>query len=433
MRPLAAPSRIITQDKRKWETLVAAQTGKRYVIIGNGIAGTTCAQTLRQNDLSCAIWLITNEPYPLYNRVSLKRLLDGAMPEQKVMMRDLAWHEQQRITLLRETFVTHVNTNEKLVYLNRGGPLPYDALLIASGGWPNMLDVPGADSTPHIYTFMTLDDTKQIIERVQESKTAVTSGGSYMAYDLTEGLSKRGLHVTWLMRGPFWLRRTLDAEGGKLVDEIVARHNIDVVHGEEIREIGVRDGAPHTVIGTTGRAFSGDLIGLGVGLTLNHAFLQETPIERRKGIVTDEYLRTNTADVYAAGDVAEFYDPILGAHRTLGTWDNALAHGRIAGINMAGGREAYLDVPTRSSPIFDTNIVAMGLFEFTDPAIEIIQRTAPSERGGSDYRRFFFREDRLVGAVFLGSPKGRKKVVELIRAQLVYRTASEREALFDVR
>jgi NAD(P)H-nitrite reductase large subunit len=410
-----------------------AHTGKRYVIIGNGIAGTTCAQTLRQNDLSCEIWLITNEPYPLYNRVSLKRLLDGVLPEQKVMMRDLAWHESQRITLLRETYVTHVDTRARVVYLDHGGPLTYDALLVASGGWPNRLDAPGVTGTPHIYTFMTLDDTKQIIARVLESKTAVTTGGSYMAYDLTEGLSKRGIHVTWLMRGPYWLRRTLDADGGRLVDEIVARHDIEVAHGEEIREVIVRDGAPRGVIGTSGREYTGDLIGLGVGLTLNHAFLQETPIARGKGVMTNEYLETTVPGVFAAGDVAEFFDPILGAHRTLGTWDNALSHGRVAAVNMAGGREAYLDVPTRSSPIFDTNIVAMGLFEVTDPTVEAIQRATPGDRGMTDYRRFFFRENKLVGAVFLGSPKGRKKVVELIRAGMEYRTAREREALFEVR
>ncbi len=412
---------------------MAAHMGKRYVIIGNGIAGTTCAQTLRQNDLSCEIWLITNEPYPLYNRVSLKRLLDGVLPEQKVMMRDLTWHAEQRITLLRETYVTHVDTYERVVYLDRGGPLAYDALLVASGGWPNHLDVPGAEKTPHVYTFMTLDDTKQIIARVLESKVAVTTGGSYMAYDLTEGLSKRGIHVTWLMRGPYWLRRTLDAEGGKLVDDIVARHGIEVVHGEEIREVSVCDGAPRGVIGVSGRTYAGDLIGLGVGLTLNHAFLRETPVVCQKGIVTDEYLETNVPGVFAAGDVAEFYDPILGGHRTLGTWDNALGQGRVVAANMAGGREAYLDVPTRSSPIFDTNIVAMGLFEPAGPDVEAIQRMTPGERGHTDYRRFFFRQNKLVGAVFLGSPKGRKKVVELIRAGTTCHTDSERAALFEVR
>ena len=108
---------------------MAADIGRRYVIIGNGIAGTTCADELRKADPACAIWLITNEPYPLYNRVSLPRYLQGALPEQKVMMRDFAWHEQRDITLLTETLATRVDTDERVVYLNHGGPLRYDALL----------------------------------------------------------------------------------------------------------------------------------------------------------------------------------------------------------------------------------------------------------------------------------------------------------------
>lgn len=144
---------------------MAGDGGRRYVIIGNGIAGTTCAQALRKNDISCSIWLITNESYPLYNRVSLKRLLDGVLPEQKVMMRDFAWHEQQRITLLTETRVIHVDTEERVVYLDQGSPLRYDALLLASGGRAQALDVPGGEEARNMYSFISLDDTKAIIVR----------------------------------------------------------------------------------------------------------------------------------------------------------------------------------------------------------------------------------------------------------------------------
>src|SRR5215831_16716406 len=110
----------------KGELHLAADVGKRYVIIGNGIAGTTCAQMLRKNDLSCEITLITNEPYPLYNRVSLPRYLQGLLPEQRVMIRDFAWHEEQRLTLLTDTLVTAVDTSERVVYLDKGVRLRYD-------------------------------------------------------------------------------------------------------------------------------------------------------------------------------------------------------------------------------------------------------------------------------------------------------------------
>jgi NAD(P)H-nitrite reductase large subunit len=412
---------------------LAAEVGKKYVIIGNGVAGTTCAQILRKNDIACDITLITNELYPLYNRVSLPRFLQGVLTEQKVMIRDFDWHTQQRITLLTETLVTRVDTAERTVYLSKGDPLTYDGLLIATGGWANPLRVPGVRGTAHIYNFVTLDDTKELIARALESKHAVTLGGSFIAYELSEGFNKRGCHVTWLMRGPYWLRTTLDEEGGRLVDEIATHHGVEVVHGVEINEVIPADGVPKAVLANSGKEYPAGVIGVGLGLTLNHGFLNGDSIERRSGIVVNEYLETTAPGVYAAGDVAEFYDTMIGQHHTMGTWDNALAHGRIAAVNMAGGREPYEDVPTYTSPLFDTNIAVMGVAESNNPQLTSISRLMPGDRGGKDYRKFFFKDNQLVGAVFIGSPKGRKKVVNLIQTRQEYATPAERLALFEVR
>ncbi|HEU5344149.1 MAG TPA: FAD-dependent oxidoreductase [Ktedonobacterales bacterium] len=412
---------------------MAAEVGKKYVIIGNGIAGTTCAQELRKNDPACDIWLITNEPHPLYNRVSLPRYLQGLLPEEKVFIRDFAWHEEQRVTLLTETLVTRVDTEERVVYLNHGGPLRYDALLVATGGWANKLEAPGAEGVANIFNFVTMDDTRELIARALESKVAVTSGGSFIAYELTEGLNVRGVHVTWLMRGPYWLRSILDREGGELVDSIARAHGVEVIHGESIERVVAANGQPQHIVATSGKAYPADMIGVGLGLTLNHGFLSDTAIERKTGIVANEYLETNVPGVYTAGDVAEFYDSMIGVHHTMGTWDNALAHGRVVARNMAGGREAYRDVPTYTSPLFNTNIAVMGIAESNNPALTSNSHSAPGDKGNTDYRKFFFKEHRLVGAVFIGSPKGRKKMVEMIRTEREFPTQAEREALFDVR
>jgi NAD(P)H-nitrite reductase large subunit len=428
MRPAEHIARAASEELE-----LAAEVGKKYVIIGNGIAGTTCAQTLRKNDPACQIWLLTNEPYPLYNRVSLPRFLQGVLAEEKVMIRNREWHEQQAITLMTETVATRVDTDERVVYLERGGPLRYDVLLVATGGWANKLRVPGAEGTRHIYNFVTLDDTKEIIARALETKTAVTSGGSFIAYEMTEGLNVRGVHVTWLMRGPYWLRTILDETGGRLVDAIATRHGVEVIHGEEIGQVVARDGVPAGVVTSTGRQIEAECIGVGLGLTLNHAFLDGTAIERRAGVIANDYLETNVPGVYAAGDLAEFFDPTIGRHHTMGTWDNALAHGRVAAVNMAGGREPYVDVPTYTSPLFDTNIAVMGIAETNNPDLESVMREMPGEKSGVDYRKFFFKQHRLVGAVFIGSPKGRKKVVELIRTGLECPTPASRDALFEVR
>jgi NAD(P)H-nitrite reductase large subunit len=406
---------------------------RRYVIIGNGIAGTTAADTLRKNDPNCSIHLLTNEPYPLYNRVSLPRFLQGIIVEQKVMIRDFAWHEQRNITLVTETLITDINTEERVVMTGDGKKYPYDALLVATGGWANPLHVPGAEGTRHIYNFVTLDDTKSIIARMLESRTALAYGGSFISYELCDGFAVRKLDTTWLMRGPYWLRSSLDPDGGEVVDNIAKKFGVTVIHGDEIDSVIPRNGVPAYVKTKQGREIQADVIGVGLGITLNTTILASTAIEVRSGIVVNEYLETNVPGVYSAGDVAEFYDPTIGKHHTMGTWDNAMAHGRIVGVNMAGGHEAYIDVPTYTSPLFDVNIAVVGTAETNNPELQSIALREPGEKGNENYRKLFFRENKLVGVLMIGSPKGRKKLVEIVKNQQVIETAADHEALLTLK
>jgi NAD(P)H-nitrite reductase large subunit len=406
---------------------------RRYVIIGNGIAGTTTADTLRKNDPNCSIHLLTNEPYPLYNRVSLPRFLQGVIVEQKVMIRDFAWHEQRNIQLITETMVNGVNTEERVVVTDNGQTLPYDALLVATGGWANPLRTPGVEGTKHIYNFVTLDDTRTIIARMLESRTALAYGGSFISYELCDGFAVRKLDTTWLMRGPYWLRSSLDPEGGEVVDNIAKKFGVHVIHGDQIESVVPNNGVPGYVKTKQGREIQADVIGVGLGITLNTQILANTPVEVRSGVVVNEYLETNVPGVYSAGDVAEFYDPTIDQYHTMGTWDNAMAHGRIVGVNMAGGHEAYIDVPTYTSPLFDVNIAVVGTAETNNAELQSIARREPGEKGNENYRKLFFRENKLVGVLMIGSPKGRKKLVEIVKNQQVIESAAEREALLQLK
>ncbi len=406
---------------------------RRYVIIGNGIAGTTAADTLRKNDPNCSIHLLTNEPYPLYNRVSLPRFLQGVIVEQKVMIRDFAWHEQRNINLVTETMVTEVNTDERVIVTGDGQKYPYDSLLVATGGWANPLRIPGVEGTRHIYNFVTLDDTKTIIARMLESRTALAYGGSFISYELCDGFAVRKLNTTWLMRGPYWLRSALDSEGGEVVDNIAKKFGVNVIHGDEIESVVPQNGVPAYVKTKKGREIQADVLGVGLGITLNTTILAHTAVEVRSGIVVNEYMETNVPGVYSAGDVAEFYDPTIGKHHTMGTWDNAMAHGRIVGVNMAGGHEAYIDVPTYTSPLFDVNIAVVGTAETNNPELQSIALREPGEKGNENYRKLFFRENKLVGVLMIGSPKGRKKLVEIVKNQQVIETSAEREALLTLK
>jgi len=131
----------------------------RFVIIGNGAAGTYAAEQLRKDDAACEIVMIDDEKYTLYNRVSLPRYLKGVLLEQRVYVRDQEWHDKNRIDLRLETKVTQVDFEHKTVMLEPGGELGYDKLLIATGGRPNPLTVPGAGTAPSVFNFQYFDET----------------------------------------------------------------------------------------------------------------------------------------------------------------------------------------------------------------------------------------------------------------------------------
>jgi NAD(P)H-nitrite reductase large subunit len=398
---------------------------RRYVIVGNGVAGTMCAETLRKNDPHCRITLFTDEPYPLYNRVALPPFLKGQTPETKVLMRTREKHEQNRVDLRLETRITAVCVEEKTVTTHTGEEEPYDALLVATGGRPNGLPVPGGDLRG-VVNFQTLDDSKEIDERIRESRTAVATGGSYIAYELTEAFRARGLETTWVMRGPRFLRRTLDREGGRIVDAIAADHGVRVVHGEEIGEVHGKDGAVTHAHTTGGQEIEADMLGLGLGLTLNTEFLEGTGVQIEGGIRTDEKLRTNVPGIYAAGDVAVFYDTFLEAHSRMGTWDNASSQGRLVARNMAGADEPYVEVPTYTTTMFHSKLRVVGITPENSAEVESL---AKSDYDARTYTRLFFLHDRLVGAVAIGEMRNRRDLLTLIKTKAALATESEREAV----
>jgi 3-phenylpropionate/trans-cinnamate dioxygenase ferredoxin reductase subunit len=183
---------------------VSCRDGTQYVIIGNGIAGTTAAEVLRRADPGGCVSLITDEPYPLYNRVALPRFLKGQVREEKVLMRTPEAHEKLGINLLLETKVTAVSLEERVVLTDRGQAIPFDRLLIASGGRPNRLSVPGADACG-VFNFQTLDDTKAILEALKTARRAWKLPGSSGVPGFCTG--------TWTRREGKWLTGLPDGPG----------------------------------------------------------------------------------------------------------------------------------------------------------------------------------------------------------------------------
>lgn len=389
---------------------------RNYVIIGNGVAGTSAAETIRKADPVARIVLIAEEPYPLYNRVALPPYLKLKVTEKKVLMRTVEQHQQKNIELLLNTRAETLDISNKIVTASNGEQYPYDALLLATGGAPNRIDAPGADTRGVCY-FQTLDDTNEILEIAQTAKHAVTFGGSYISYELTEGFASRGILTAWVMRGPRFLRQILDDVGGQMVEKLAAMHDVSIIHGDEPGHIDAKSGTVVAAWTKTKKRMPADLVGCGFGLRINTRICRGTDIHLHRGILTDRFLETNVPGIYAAGDCAEFYDMYLHIYNMLGTWESAGLQGRLAAANMMtehpGDRQPFAHVPTYTSTLFDSRITVFGSTPADQPMLESVMAY---DMDSFYYKRLFFHEHLLVGGVLIGSAaKSRTPLLQLVK------------------
>jgi 3-phenylpropionate/trans-cinnamate dioxygenase ferredoxin reductase subunit len=240
-------------------------------------------------------------------------------------------------------------------------------------------------------------------------------GGSFIAYELAEGIVfRKRARVTWIQRGPWFLRYVLDSEGGQLCRQLGEAAGVEFICQDEVARFSRCNG--HFLAETQqGRKVEFEMMAYGVGLDYYTEPTRDTGIELKRGIVTDAKLRTNAPDVYAAGDVAVFFDRMVGKLNQMGTWDNAMAHGKVAAHNMAGEEEDFFDVPTYTTTMFGSTMAVMGVTPDVQPDLDSV-RTFSFDEGF--FRKLFFLEDRLVGAIMIGPPKGRKKLIEIMHSRV---------------
>jgi len=309
-------------------------------IVGNGIAGVSAALRLRELEPSCRITLISGESRYHYSRPALMYLYMGHMTYQDVKpYEDHVW-EEQRIDLVRD-WVVSIDTRQQQLVLHKGGALPFDRLLLATGSRSNKFGWPGQD-LPGVQGLYDLMDLRQLYENSAHCREAVIVGGGLIGIELAEMLLSRGVRVTFLVReGSYWAN-VLPAEESAMINDLVRHHGIDLRLETELSRIEAGgDGRVARVVTSAGESLDCQFVGLTAGVSPNIALAEGTPLETKRGFVVDPQLRTNVADIYAAGDCAEIRQPGQERHLLQQVWYTGKAQGRHAAEVLCGSEEPY--------------------------------------------------------------------------------------------
>ena len=335
--------------------------GRRYVIIGSGVAGLSAAEAIRQHDPVGEVTVVGDDPHGYYSRPGLAYYLNRTIPERQLFPRS---PEE-----LRDLFPNRVHAQvtalwpeSHAIILQDGRRLKYDRLLIATGSRSTTPDFPGNDLA-NIVKLDTLEDVRGILKLAGRGRPAVVVGGGIIAVELAEGLAARDMRVHYFLRGDRFWSSMLDETESRLVERGLAKEGIQLHYRTQVAKAVGKRGSVVAVETKAGEIIPCTVLGTAIGVRPQMELAQRAGLTTDRGVLVNEYLETSAADVYAAGDVAQVRDPSTGGTWSEALWPTARMQGQVAGANMAGScivctRRALL---TRSASVVSSQLPSARL------------------------------------------------------------------------
>jgi NADPH-dependent 2,4-dienoyl-CoA reductase/sulfur reductase-like enzyme/predicted acylesterase/phospholipase RssA len=391
-----------------------------FLLIGGGLASATAAETLRKEGADGKIAIISAEDSLPYHRPPLsKQFLLGKQKMERIVVHKESYYRDQKIDVILGAKAIAVHPESKLVETDNSGVFQFKRLLIATGASPIRLSVPGAD-LPGIYYLRTIPDAEVLMKAMTGARRAVIVGGSFIGMELASTFTKKGIQVTIITMEGILYDKLHSPEVSEFFTEYYKAHGVEVVLGEAIKGFLGEDRV-ESVITNNGRTFGCDVVATGVGVTPDIDFLHGSGITVDDGIVVNEYMQTDKPDIYAAGDVANFFDPVFGRHRRIEHWDSAIKQGQIAAKNMMGQRQAYRTVSYFFSDVFDIS------FDFLGDTLDVNQRILRGSIKEKSFAVLYLKDGILRAMFFLGRPPTEARAAEsLILNRVSLKRAKEK-------
>ena len=394
-----------------------------YVIIGNGVAGTVAAETLRRFDPDGGITMIGDEAGLPYCRPMISLYLEGAVSQNALPIRSDDFYDSLGITPVLGNRVVQVDTDNKQVRTADDNLLSYEKLLIATGGDPRPAKADN-ESLENIFFMRTQAQVEQMLAVLPTAKHAVVLGGGLVGFKAAYGLLRRGIKVTMLIRSPYPLSMQVDETAGQMIRRVLENQGLKVQVGSQVASFEGNSQVREAVL-TDGSRLACDLAVIGKGVFPAHDFLAKDKITVDAGIRVNGHMQTSEPDIYAAGDVAEYIDIARQKPWVNAIWPEAVIQGEIAGKNMAGRPYAYAGSLSRNViRIFDTDVMTAGLVSPSsdDTDIQVMSHIDPKM---ATYRKLVFRKDRLIGFALVNRIEQGGVLTALIRNQQPLAVAKE--------
>ncbi len=365
----------------------------KYVIVGGGLAGFNAIPPIRERDPEGRIVLVTDERERPYDRVPLsKRYLQGALSRDGVFLRAPDFFEENRVELVTRRKATKLDATGKVISFDDGRDLRYEKLLLATGGSPRHLPLPGAD-LGGIHYLRTLEESDALKEAMAKAQRLVVVGGGFIGCEVAAAGVLKGLDTTVIEVGPYLLNLAFDEPTGRWVTEYLGSKGLKARCGERAAKFLGSGGQVTGIETASGATIPADLVVVGVGLIPNTDLAKGAGLRVDNGIVVNERLQASAPEIYAAGDVARFYAPVFERHLRVEHYDVAVRHGKVAGANMAGGDATFADLPYFFSDMFDLHIHVHGILSDHDRVVLRGERKL-TDQGG--FVQFYLKVNRLM-------------------------------------
>jgi NAD(P)H-nitrite reductase large subunit len=387
---------------------------ERYVIVGQSAAGLSAAEAIRTVDGGGDITLVSDEPGPGYSRVLLSHYLEGEIGEDELYWRgrDLAERLGARTRL--GVKAVGLDPEGRRLTLADGEELTYTKLLLATGARPQGVEAPGC-GLQGIYTLRTLAEARAIRAAAERAGRALVVGGGLVALKAACALQRLGVQVTLAVSSAHLLSRNLDREGAALVQRHLEEHGLRVLLNEAVEGFeGDSAGRVRAAGLTGGRLVPCELVVTGKGVLPNVELARAAGLLVRRGIVVGPTMEASPPGIYAAGDVAEGFDPVREEYAVNAIWPSAVAQGKAAGRNMAGLVRRFPGMPGMNSVVFaGLPLITAGAVREEGPGCEVFTQSSPAER---IYKKLVVRDGRVVGLCLIGDVAGAGLIIGLMKA-----------------